>query len=120
MPPTCLARTPIACLCTTQVLTRENKQSYSRVLLELWVNQILDPTPGGSTLPISLPSPLHVDPSACRGLAAYGLTRVELLGSGLGHDAVDRLYRCMYVYSIGFFDVVQVSFAVWGLEEGGA
>ncbi|MEW5307688.1 MAG: hypothetical protein WDW36_010066 [Sanguina aurantia] len=89
------------------VLTRENKQSYSRVLLELWVNQILDPTPGGSTLPISLPSPLHVDPSACRGLAAYGLTRVELLGSGLGHDAVDRLYRCMYVYSIGFFDVVQ-------------
>lgn len=43
-----------------------------------------------------------------QGLASYGLTRVELLGAGLSNEAIDRLYRCMYVYTVGFFDVMQV------------
>lgn len=45
---------------------------------------------------------------AVQGLASFGLTRPELLGAGLSHDAVDRLYRGLYVYTIGFFDVMQV------------
>ncbi|EFJ47417.1 hypothetical protein VOLCADRAFT_92103 [Volvox carteri f. nagariensis] len=99
-------------------LIRENKREYGRILLELWVNQVLDNTGassggaagGGHTAlggPQGLGDPLKVDASALKGLASYGLTRVELLGAGLSNEAIDRLYRCMYVYTVGFFDVMQ-------------
>jgi hypothetical protein len=57
-----------------------------------------------------------------QGLGTFGLTRVELVGAGLSHAAVDRLYRGLYVYTIGFFDVMQVrAFCVvwWGVGWGG-
>lgn len=55
------------------------------------------------------PSPRPPRPrSPLQGLASYGLTRVELLGAGLSNEGIDRLYRCMYVYTVGFFDVMQV------------
>ena len=51
-----------------------------------------------------------------QGLARFGLTRAELANAGLNNDAIDRVYRCLYVYTIGFFDVMQVScseLSVW-------
>ncbi|GFH21137.1 uncharacterized protein HaLaN_18379, partial [Haematococcus lacustris] len=42
-----------------------------------------------------------------QGLAAFGLTRTELQGAGLSSEAVDRVYRSLYVYTVGFFDVMQ-------------
>ncbi|KAG2483752.1 hypothetical protein HYH03_017407 [Edaphochlamys debaryana] len=89
-------------------LVRDNKREYGRILLELWVNQVLDSQAASSPLgATNLGDPLKLDPSALKGLASYGLTRVELLGAGLSNDAIDRLYRCMYVYTVGFFDVMQ-------------
>ncbi|GLI59921.1 hypothetical protein VaNZ11_001968 [Volvox africanus] len=93
-------------------LIRENKREYGRILLELWVNQVLDATgssggPAGLGGTPGLGDPLKMDASALKGLASYGLTRVELLGAGLPNEAIDRLYRCMYVYTVGFFDVMQ-------------
>ncbi|KAG2426002.1 hypothetical protein HXX76_013373 [Chlamydomonas incerta] len=91
-------------------LIRDNKREYGRILLELWVNQVLDSQStannplGGSQ---GLADPLKMDASALKGLASYGLTRVELLGAGLSNEGIDRLYRCMYVYTVGFFDVMQ-------------
>lgn len=49
-----------------------------------------------------------MDASSLRGLATYGLTRAELLNAGLPDGAIDRLYRGMYVYTVGFFDIMQV------------
>ena len=43
-----------------------------------------------------------------QGLPAFGLTRPELQNAGLSNEAVDRVYRAMYVYTIGFFDAMQV------------
>ncbi|GIM07161.1 hypothetical protein Vretimale_11376 [Volvox reticuliferus] len=93
-------------------LIRENKREYGRILLELWVNQVLDATgssggPAGLGGTPGLGDPLKMDASALKGLASYGLSRVELLGAGLPNEAIDRLYRCMYVYTVGFFDVMQ-------------
>eukprot|EP00198_Chlamydomonas_reinhardtii_P012520 XP_001701857.1 flagellar associated protein [Chlamydomonas reinhardtii] len=91
-------------------LIRDNKREYGRILLELWVNQVLDSqstanNPLGASQ--SMGDPLKMDASALKGLASYGLTRVELLGAGLSNEGIDRLYRCMYVYTVGFFDVMQ-------------
>ncbi|GFR49058.1 hypothetical protein Agub_g11084 [Astrephomene gubernaculifera] len=92
-------------------LVRDNKREYGRILLELWVNQVLDAqsTSAAGALGAAgkVSDALKMDASALRGLASYGLTRVELLGAGLSNDAIDRLYRCMYVYTVGFFDVMQ-------------
>ncbi|KAG2435063.1 hypothetical protein HYH02_012060 [Chlamydomonas schloesseri] len=93
-------------------LIRDNKREYGRILLELWVNQVLDSqstanNPLGGSGGGGLGDPLKMDASALKGLASYGLTRVELLGAGLSNEGIDRLYRCMYVYTVGFFDVMQ-------------
>lgn len=85
-------------------LARENRQAYGRLLLEMWVNQVLDP---GSGDPTGRTEPSKRDVSALKGLAAFGLTRTELQGAGLSSEAVDRVYRSLYVYTVGFFDVMQ-------------
>ncbi|GAX76885.1 hypothetical protein CEUSTIGMA_g4331.t1 [Chlamydomonas eustigma] len=85
-------------------LARENHRSLGRGLLELWVNQVLDP---GSTDLTGRTEPLNIDSSLLRGLRAFGLTRVELRGAGVTDDGIDRLYRGLYVYTIGFFDIMQ-------------
>ncbi len=43
-----------------------------------------------------------------QGLARFGLSRGDLAAGGLDDDDIDRLYRAMYVYSVGFFDTMQV------------
>lgn len=53
--------------------------------------------------------PLTACSFPCLVLQTFGLTRPELLSAGLGSEAVDRIYRCLYVYTIGFFDVMQAS-----------
>ncbi len=89
----------------TQSLVRENHRTQSRGLMELWVNQVLDP---GSMDLSGRTESLKIDPLSLRGLTQFGLTRVELRGAGLSDASVDRLYRGLYVYTIGFFDMMQV------------
>ena len=37
----------------------------------------------------------------------YGIDRKFLLKKGLAPKQVDRIYRCLYVYSVGFFDLLK-------------
>ena len=37
----------------------------------------------------------------------YAIDRFTLLNSGLGQDDVDRIYRCLFVYSVGFFEMLK-------------
>uniref|UniRef100_A0A7R9YWS5 Flagellar associated protein n=1 Tax=Chlamydomonas euryale TaxID=1486919 RepID=A0A7R9YWS5_9CHLO len=83
---------------------RENHRDNGRQLLELWVNQVLDP--GGMDM-TGRTEPLKMDASVLKGLTQFGLTRVELRGTGLSDALIDRLYRGLYVYTVGFFDIMQ-------------
>jgi hypothetical protein len=47
--------------------------------------------------------------SGPKGAGAAGLARQQLLAAGLSNTAVDQLYRSLYVYSVGFFDSIKVS-----------
>lgn len=84
-------------------LVRDNHRENSRGLMELWVNQVLDPSAAGQPRY----EPLKTDAMTLKGLLGHGLARVELRGAGLSDDGIDRLYRSLYVYTIGFFDVMQ-------------
>ncbi|KAF5828586.1 hypothetical protein DUNSADRAFT_17383 [Dunaliella salina] len=86
-------------------LTRDNRHATGRLMMELWVNQVLDPA---ATELSGKTEPNQVNVAMLKGLARFGLTRTELSGAGLTNEAIDRVYRCLYVYTIGFFDVMQV------------
>ena len=40
-------------------------------------------------------------------LMRFGIDRTSLLKSGLQTGDVDRLYRSLFVYSIGFYQLIQ-------------
>jgi hypothetical protein len=52
-------------------------------------------------------------------LASLAFNREALLGHGLGHEAVDRLFRAMYVYTIGFHETVEEVARPPPTERGG-
>ncbi len=76
-----------------------------------FIPKVLDPASGDLT---GKTEPLKYDQIVLKGLASFGLTRVELRGAGLRDESIDRLYRCLYVYTVGFFDVMQVHQSVHG------
>ena len=47
-------------------------------------------------------------PEALTGLSSFGLTRRQLQSAGLTAAGVDKLYRSLYVYTVGFHDTLQV------------
>lgn len=96
--------TPLA----PQALTSDNRQHLSGLLMESWVNQVLaGPAEQHAS---GLPNQQLLQPAqaAFKGLLKHGLTKAELAHAGLGAEAVDRLYRTLYVYSVGLFDTLQV------------
>lgn len=40
-------------------------------------------------------------------LQRYKLDRAHLIQNGLGQEQVDRLYRCLYIYSVGFYELLK-------------
>ena len=40
-------------------------------------------------------------------VAKYGIDRMTLTNAGLPNEEVNHLYRGMYVYSVGFFNLVK-------------
>lgn len=46
---------------------------------------------------------------ASKGAAHFGVSRQQLAAAGLSSVSIDQLYRCLFVYSAGFADTMQVS-----------
>ncbi len=40
-------------------------------------------------------------------LTRYGIDRIVLTSAGLSPDMVDRIYRSLFVYSVGFFELLK-------------
>jgi hypothetical protein len=87
-------------------LVRERQRNVGSLLLETWLNDVLMARPLDAENPgLEL---LSVAPGCKQGLAAYGIDRSALENAGLGGPEIDRLYRGMYVYSVGFSDMLRV------------
>jgi hypothetical protein len=76
--------------------------------MEAWVNQVLAGPAEQHASGLPHQQPLQPAQAAFKGLLKHGLTKAELAHAGLGAEAVDRLYRTLYVYSVGLFDTLQV------------
>lgn len=83
-------------------LVRTHQRHVGSMLIETWLDDVLgrDSVSGNSCL--------EKGSTQRRGLQAHGVARSQLKEAGLTDMLVDRLHRSLYVYSVGFGDMLQV------------
>ena len=69
-------------------------------VMENWLNETLADAEH-LDIPGVILRPEHKNP-----ITRYGIDRMELTNSGLPNDFVDRVYRCLFVYSVGFYEMI--------------
>ena len=69
--------------------------------METWINETLSEAEN-MEIPGIILKPAHKTP-----LLRYGIDRDRLTGKGISPENVDRIYRCLFVYSIGFFELLK-------------
>jgi hypothetical protein len=87
-----------------QALVRDRQQQVGSALLETWLNDVL----AGRSAEEPKLDILKADPVTKTGLVSFGMSREALASAGLNQAAIDRLYRGLYVYTVGFSDMMQV------------
>ena len=70
-------------------------------VLETWINETLEDAEHLDIPGVILKSE-HKNP-----VARYGIARKDLMDSGLSDEMVDRVYRALFVYSVGFYELVE-------------
>jgi len=83
-------------------LVRDRQRCVGATLMETWLNDVLEQRPAGEHA-VQLMHPGSTD----HGLSAFGVSRTELQGVGLSNVEIDRLHRALYVYSVGFSDMLK-------------
>ena len=77
------------------------KSQVSNRVLETWINETLTDA-FHLEIPGVLTKPEHKNP-----IHRYGIDRSTLITSGLSTEEVDRIYRSLFVYSVGFFELLK-------------
>jgi len=69
--------------------------------METWLNETL-----GDAEHLNIPGvilkPEHKNP-----VSRYGIDRLTLTNAGIPNADVDRVFRCLFVYSIGFYELIK-------------
>jgi hypothetical protein len=69
-------------------------------VMETWLNEILTEAEH-LDIPGIILKPEHKNP-----ISRYGIDRMELTNHGIPNKMVDRIYRCLFVYSLGFYNIL--------------
>jgi hypothetical protein len=77
----------------------ENKMSPK--VLETWINDTLQDAEH-----LDIPG-IILKPESKQPISRYGIDRQLLLQSGIPGDTVDRVYRALFVYSVGFYELLK-------------
>lgn len=72
--------------------------TVSNTVLETWLNETLQDAVH-LDIPGVITKPEHKNP-----VSRYGIERMALMNAGLSGEDVDRIYRALFVYSVGFFE----------------
>ena len=78
---------------------KPTKQINSKVM-ESWLNETLKDAEH-LDIPGVILKPEHKNP-----VSRYGIDRIELTNCGIPNEFVDRIYRCLFVYSVGFYEMI--------------
>jgi len=90
-----------------QVLRSKTNKNINANVLEFWLNETL-----GEAQLQSLPSGIKKAPtssssskrSVCIDL---GVDRLTLLATGISNEGIDKLYRCLFATTVGFYHQLQ-------------
>ena len=69
-------------------------------MIETWINDTL--TDAGH---LEIPGVI-VKPESDKPLTRYGLQRDQLIEGKLSAPSIDRIYRALFVYSLGFYEML--------------
>lgn len=70
-------------------------------VMETWINETLTDAEH-LDIPGCILQPEHKNP-----ITRYGIDRIEMDNCGVPRDFVDRIYRCLFVYSVGFYEMIK-------------
>ena len=76
-------------------------QNISSKVIENWINSTLSDAEH-----LEIPSVI-LKPKNKVPLTRYGIDRISLTSAGISSDMVDRIYRSLFVYSVGFFELLK-------------
>lgn len=70
-------------------------------VLETWIDETLRDAEH-LDIPGVLLKPEHKNP-----IQRYGIDRIELEKNGINQELADRIYRALFVYSVGFYELIK-------------
>ena len=70
-------------------------------MLETWINETLT-----DAIHLDIPGVL-IKPENKNPIHRYGIDRQTLVSAGISPEEVDRIYRSLFVYSVGFFELLK-------------
>jgi hypothetical protein len=73
----------------------------SAKVIETWINETLQDAEH-LDIPGVILKPEHKNP-----ISRYGVDRLILTNAGIPNQLVDRIYRALFVYSVGFYELIK-------------
>ena len=70
-------------------------------VLETWINETLQDAEH-LDIPGVILKPEHAQP-----ISRYGIEKMQLQSAGIPIHDIDRVYRCLFVYSVGFYELIR-------------
>ena len=70
-------------------------------VMETWLNETLADAEH-LNIPGVILKPEHKNP-----ISRYGIDRHTLTNAGIPNGTVDRVFRCLFVYSVGFYELIK-------------
>lgn len=85
---------------SSKIVFREQIAGMNPKVMEHWLNETL-----GDAEHLDIPG-LIMKPESTVPVSRYNIDRIKLTKSGLTNDSVNRIYRSLFVYSVGFYDLI--------------
>lgn len=70
-------------------------------VLETWINETLRDAEH-----LDIPNVI-LKPEDKKPISRYQIDRLDLQNSGIPNEMVDRIYRALFVYSVGFYELIK-------------
>jgi hypothetical protein len=80
---------------------KKTKASINTKVMETWIEDTLREAEHFE-IPGVIVKPKHKHP-----IARYGIDRLTLCKGGISDETVDRIYRSLFVYSVGFYELIK-------------
>ena len=85
----------------TRFQSKDRQVQMSPKVIETWINETLQDAEH-LDIPGVILKPEHQNP-----ISRYGIDRLVLANAGIPTNDIDRIYRSLFVYSVGFYELIK-------------